>query len=208
MNRSVSSLLLALATLWFFGCATVPPRDYTNFRASHPRSILVLPPANQTTEINATYGMLAASTRPLAELGYYVFPVAVVDLYMKENGLSVADEMHAVPLDKLREVFGADAVLYITVEAYGSKYQVIASNTYVHARARLVDSADGTELWAGRVELVYSGSSGLIEALVEQVINKLVDQTKAVADMAAMQLYTLPDQGLLKGPYHPQFGTD
>ena len=208
MNRRFFALPLTVAVLWFSGCATVPPKDYSRLRASQPRSILVLPPANQTTEINATYGMLAASTRPLTELGYYVFPVAVVDLYMKENGLSVADEMHAVPLDKLREVFGADAVLYITVEAYGSKYQVIASNTYVHARAQLVDSTDGTELWAGRVELVYSGSSGLIEALVEQVINKLVDQTKAVADMAAVQLYSLPGQGLLKGPHHPQFGTD
>ena len=208
MNRLTLPLLIIVSALWFSGCATVPPQDYTSLRASHPRSILVLPPANETTEINATYGMMAASTQPLSELGYYVFPVAVVDLYMKENGLSVADEMHAVPLDKLRKVFGADSVLYITVESYGSKYQVIASNTYVHARARLVGSLDGTELWNSRVEVVFSGSNGLIEALVEQVINKLVDKTKGVADMAAVQLYTMPDQGLLKGPYHPQFGTD
>jgi len=208
MKRPILPLLIVASALWFSGCATVPPQDYTNLRASQPRSILVLPPTNETTEINATYGMMAASTRPLAELGYYVFPVAVVDLYMKENGLSVADEMHAVPLDKLREVFGAESVLYITVESYGSKYQVISSNTYVHARARLVDSLDGTELWNSRVEMVYSGSSGLIEALVEQVINNLVDKTKGVADMAAVQLYVMADQGLLKGPYHPEFGTD
>lgn len=208
MNRLITTCLMLGAAIWFTGCATTPPNDYTNLRANPPRSILVLPPINETTEIKATYGVLTASTRPLAELGYYVFPVAVVDLYMKENGLALPDEMHAVPLDRLREVFGADSVLYITVESYGSKYQVISSNTYVHARASLVDTEDGVELWNSRVEMVNQGSTGLIEALVEQVVNQLVDQTKAVTDLAAVQLYTLANQGLLKGPYHPKFGTD
>src|SRR5262245_6417390 len=75
------------------GCVTAP-YDYTNYRLHPPRSIVVLPPLNQSTAVEATYGYLTTVTRPLAERGYYVFPIAVVDQFLKENGLPSAGEMH------------------------------------------------------------------------------------------------------------------
>src|SRR5258708_6952605 len=132
----------------------------------------------------------------------------MVDHLLKENGMGLPAEMHQAPLEKLRSVFGADAVLYITIEKYGSKYQLVASNTMVFARAKLVDARTGAELWQGRANTTYAGQSGLIEALVEQVMNKLVDQAHNVAAMASYQLITLPGQGLLKGPRPPEFGKE
>ena len=73
-------VLLALA---LGGCVTAKPYDYTAFRQNPPRSILILPPINQSTAIEATYGYLSTVTRPVAERGYYVFPVAVVDQLLK-----------------------------------------------------------------------------------------------------------------------------
>ena len=201
-----TSFLLFLAALLLGGCVTVPPKDYTLFRQSNPRSILVLPPVNESNEVIAPYSMLTTVTRPLSELGYYVIPVVLADHLLKENGMSLPAEMHQAPLDKLSSVFGADAVLYITIEQYGSKYQVFASNTIVKARAKLLDARTGTEIWQSRVDFVAQGQSGLIEALVTQVLNKLVDQAHMTATMASVQLLTLPGQGLLKGPRHPEFG--
>lgn len=206
--KPLSFLPLAAALLLFAGCATVQPKDYTAFRQSRPRSILVLPPTNETTEINAPYSFLTTTTRPLAELGYYVFPVAVVDEYFKQNGVTSPDEIQKIPLPKLREVFGADAVLYLTVEKYGSKYQVLASTTYVYARGKLIDCRTGTLLWEGSVKTEYAGQSGLLQAIVTQVMNKLMDQPHAVAMMASAQLLLPPGQGLLKGPRHPEAGKD
>lgn len=201
-------LITVAGILLFTGCATVPPKDYTAFRQSNPRSILVLPPVNESNEVMAPYSLLTTVTRPLSELGYYVVPVVMADHLLKENGMTLPAEMHQAPLEKLRLVFGADAVLYITIEKYGSKYQLLASNTVVFARAKLLDARTGTELWQGRANTTYGGQSGLIEALVEQVLNKLVDQAHNVAAMASIQLITLPGQGLLKGPRHPEFGKE
>ncbi len=203
--RAASLLAVALALA---GCVTVKPKDYTELRKSRPRSILVLPPVNESADAGATYSMLTTTTRPLAELGYYVLPVVMVDDMLKQNGVAMPAEMHGVPLAKLSEVFGADAVLYITVEKYGTKYMVIASNSIVFARARLVDCRSGVTLWEGRVQASSGGQSGLLEALVEQVVNKLTDQAHTVAAMASTQLLTPPGQGLLKGPRHPQYGKD
>ncbi|MDD2762525.1 MAG: DUF799 family lipoprotein [Opitutaceae bacterium] len=208
MKRNILRSIPAVLMLVFSGCTTIPPKDYTAFRQSKPRSILVLPPINETTEVGASYSLLTTTTHPLCELGYYVMPVAVVDQYMKENGLSVPAEMHQAPMAKLHEVFGADAVLYITVTQYGSKYQVFASNVVVAAKARLVDCRSGVTLWEGTAQAVNSGQSGLIEALVTQVLNKLMDQAHMVAAMASYQLLTTPTQGLLKGPRHLEYGKD
>ena len=198
-------VLLLLGLLLASGCTTAP-KDYTAFRAHQPKSILVLPPQNETNDIIAGYSMLTTTTRPLAELGYYVFPVVMVDQFLKENGLPTAAEMHQAPLAKLTEAFGAEAVLYITVEKYGTKYTVISSDTYVTARAKLVDCRTGIVLWENRVGAFGGGNSGIIEALVGQVVNKLIDSAHLVAAQASCLLFTFPDRGLLKGPRHPEFG--
>jgi hypothetical protein len=199
--------LLALLPV-LAGCATKKPYDYTNFRAHPPRSVLVLPPLNQSTDIRATYGCLSTVTAPLAEMGYYVFPVVVVDHFMKENGLPTAGEMHQAPLDKIRDVFGADAVLYLNIKQYGSKYQVISSVTTVTLDGKLVDTKTGLVLWEGSATLQQSSSSGnllvdLIAAPIEQAVNSSSDQAHNVSGAVNFQLLATKDHGLLYGPYFP-----
>ena len=64
--------------------------DYTAYKQSRPRSILVLPPLNESPEVAASHSMLSQVTMPLAEAGYYVLPVALVDETFKQNGMSTA----------------------------------------------------------------------------------------------------------------------
>jgi hypothetical protein len=197
--------LVLLALPLFAGCAS-KPYDYTNFRAHPPRSIVVLPPINHSTDIRGTYGYLSTVTRPLAEMGYYVFPVAEV---MKENGLPTAGEMQQVSLKKIGDILGADAVLYITLLKYGSKYEVITSVTTVSAEAKLVDVKTGLTLWSGNVIVQQSSSSDnviadLVVAAVDQIINSSTDQAHKISGQANVQLLTTEDQGLLYGPYYPK----
>ncbi len=201
----------AIAALVLAGCATAP-YDYTNLRQHPPRSILVLPPLNESTAVEATWGYLSTVTRPLAERGYYVFPIAVVDQFLKENGLPGAGEMHQVPLNKVTEILGADAVLFITVEEYGSKYQVLNTATTVKARAKLVDTRTGILLWEGKTVMQQNsnaGSGGLLAAVVTaaltQVLNTASDQAHRLSGPANVILFNAKDQGLLYGPYHPQY---
>ena len=203
--------LLALV-LVLGGCAGHQNIDYTAFRESKPRSILVLPPLNNSPDVRATYSFLSTVTRPLAEDGYYVFPVALVDQTFRENGLTTAGEIHQVPLDKLREIFGADATLYLTVTQYGSKYMLLGSEVRVTANAKLVDNRTGQLLWAGASTASDSegnNNSGggligmLIYALVKQVVGSIGDQGHPVARMTSQRLLTVRPNGLLYGPRSP-----
>ncbi len=132
------------------GCANpAPPYDYTAFTRSKPRSILVLPPLNSSPEVKAGHGVLAQVAFPLAESGYYVFPVVVVEETFVNNGLTQPDDIHAVSLEKLYDIFRADAVLYLHVREYGTRYQVVVSDTRVTLDGRLVDLRTGEQLWNG-----------------------------------------------------------
>ncbi len=203
------SCVAVLLTL--MGCANQRPYDYTNFREHPPRSILVLPPLNQSTAVEGTYGYLSTVTLPLAEMGYYVFPVAVVDQYLKENGMPTAGEMHDISLTRVREVTGADSVLFITLEQYGSKYQLINTKVTVQAKARLVDTRTGILLWEGQ-GFAQNGSSGsgniladAIAAAIVQAINSKTDPAHNVSRQANANMFYTRNHGLLYGPYSPKY---
>jgi hypothetical protein len=208
VKAGVAFLLLGVLS----ACETVPTRDYSAFVEYMPRSILVLPPTNNSVEVNAPYSYVTTVSQPLAEKGYYVFPVALVDVMMKENGLPLPEEMHSVPLNKLGEVFGADAVMYINLIDFGQKYQVLSSVTKVDAEAKLVDIETGSELWSDSVNISLNNSStsqgGLLGAVIEATITQAVadvrDDTHPAARMANKQLV----RSMLDGPLHPEFNPE
>ena len=202
----------AIALAWVLGgCETTKPYDYTNFRAHPPRSILVLPPLNESTAVEGTYSYLSTVTRPLAELGYYVFPVDVVDQFLKQNGMPTAGEMHQVPLAKAAEIFGADSILLVTLKQYGSKYLVFSSTTTVYAAAKLVDTRTGMLLWEGS-GLAQQGSKGsgnlvadLVAAAVTQAINSKSDPGHQVCRIANQLMFNKENAELPVGPYSPKY---
>jgi hypothetical protein len=211
---AAATVILAMA-----GCATKKtPFDYAAYKESRPRSILVLPPINNTPEVQASYSVLSHATRPLAEAGYYVMPVTLVAEAFKENGMTQPTDMHATSPDKLRQIFGADAALYVTIGKYGTTYQVITSATVVAAEAKLVDLKTGKLLWTGSAfassDEGQSQSQGglaglLITAIVKQVMATALDQSHQVAGIATARLLSggLPN-GVLYGPRSPNYGKD
>lgn len=202
--------LIPLSALLLSGCITNEPYDYTELRASKPRSIVVIPPANNSIEVNAPYIYLSTISRPLAEKGYYVFPVSVIDHLMKENGLPTPAEMNSVPLDKIDKIIGADAALYISIEEWGQKYQITSSVTVVTVQLKLIDVKTGKTLWetSGSAQQGSGDGGGgllgaLVGALVTQVMASSVDNTPNLARNINNNAIYNETNGLLAGPYAP-----
>ena len=212
---------LLLLICLYQGCTTTRPAyNYDAFKESKPKSILVLPPINNTPEVAASYTVLSKVTHPLAESGYYVMPVSLVAEAFKENGLTEPSDMHATSREKLREIFGADAALYLTVSKYGSVYTVLNSQTIVSVQAQLIDLKNGKTLWAGSAQASSAegqqqsgGIAGmLVGAIVKQVIASTFDQSPKYAGIASERLLGAGQpgkrDGLLFGPRSPNFGKD
>ncbi|MDY4295852.1 MULTISPECIES: DUF799 domain-containing protein [unclassified Xanthomonas] len=219
MKNVARMACVAVLGLLLSACATQPmSQDYSAYKASKPRSILVLPPVSHAPDVNASLSVLSVTTLPLAEAGYYVMPVAPVYETFKQNGITVADEAQAVSPEKLREIFGADAALYITVEKYGAVYQIINSVVVVSANAKLVDLRTGTVLWQGQAQASSGENQNnaggglvgmLVTAAINQVVNQVTDQGHQMGNVASQRLLSAGHPGgLLYGPYNPKYGTD
>jgi hypothetical protein len=213
LKRVMKLAACLLPAMLAVGCAThqATPYDYTAFKAAKPRSIVVLPPLNTSPEVTAGYTVLSQVTYPLAEAGYYVLPVALVDETFKQNGLTTAADIHAVDPHKLQGIFGADAALYVTVTNFGASYTVVNSVVTVTASARLVDLKTGATLWTGQASANNNegnnnnGGGGLVGALVaaavKQIINSTTDTSYPVAGVASQRLLAAgQSNGLLYGP--------
>ncbi|WP_263263144.1 DUF799 domain-containing protein [Pseudomonas sp. RIT-PI-S] len=219
MNPWIKGLALLVLAGIASGCAPVKTVDYQAYKQARPRSIVVLPPLNESPDVKATYSMLSQVTVPLAEAGYYVVPVALMDETFRQNGVTAAGDIHQLPPAKLREIYGADAGLYITVSDYGTKYMVLSSATIVTAHARLVDLKTGTTLWTGTAsassaENQNNSGGGLVGMLIVAAVNQIIasasdDAGYPIAGMTSGRLLSAGQRaGLLYGPRSPRYGTD
>lgn len=218
-GRGTLRLAVSLCSALMLGaCAAPAPYDYTAFKQSRPKSMLVLPPLNDSTEVRATNGVLATVTLPLSEAGYYVMPVSLVDETFKQNGLTSPADIQEVSIARLREIFGADAAVYIRVKEYGTKYLLLGSDTRVTVEGKIVDLNNGKVIWAGSATASSQESDGgnqaglvglLVKAVVSQIVNTVTDASFNYAGIANQRLLGTPvKNGVLFGPRSPNYGKD
>lgn len=209
LSLSVAAILSACGTT-----SHKQPYDYSKFQRTNPRSILVVQPTNSSVDVKAPNAVMAQSTRPLAESGYYVFPVVLVNETFRENGLNDGAEIQAVDLSKIRKIYNPDAILYMDIDDYGTKYQVINSNTTVSVKARLVDAKNGEVIWTGSKKITVNSNdnnqqgflSAVTSALFNQIKDKLTDGAFNLTETVNDNLLSAGvEDGILYGPHHRNY---
>lgn len=217
MCRPCPSVILAGVMLWIVGtgCATAK-KDYTLFRQANPRSILVVPAINNSPEVDAETYFLATVSLPLAERGYYLFPVNMTRELLIEAGLDDPGLVHQTDPRRLGELFGADAILYIQIEDWTAKYLLISTTVTVAFSYVLKDASSGEEIWNHHEEMEYTPDSSdtgnfmtdLIVSVVNAAITKAAPNYIPLARQANTKAFVSPHQGIPAGPHHPNYGKD
>src|SRR3984957_19789928 len=175
----LSKVLIFGAVLMLAACASAPKRyDYANFRTESPRSILVVPVTNKSVDVNAPDYFLSSIATPLAERGYYVFPVNMVKSVLSDDGLSDADLVHSGDPRRLGELFGADAVMYVAIERWDAKYVVLATTVTVELTYTIKSAHTGQTLWSNHQQIAYKsqGSGGGLAGLLADAITAAIDK--------------------------------
>lgn len=213
--RLFSCVVAACTALWLSGCVTQPKPDYANFFDHQPHSILVVPPANKTTAVDAPAVFLTTVSAAFAERGYYVFPVFLVQDILNDLGATDEGAIAAISPEKFKEVFGTDSILYVTITDWTTTYVVLSSNITVGAEYRLVDAGTGAVLWTGTQKVIQSsggggggGLAGLIVAVVQAAVTATTVQYRPIAIQANNMAASQSGYGLPAGPYHPEFQKD
>jgi hypothetical protein len=217
--------VIAIAALFVFvGCSGSPKNPtkgetFPKMYEDQPRSVLILPPMNESTDAEAKDYYMTTVEVPFAMAGYYTFPVEMVSDIMKQEGVYDTEILYNMPLAKFYEYFGADTVLFTHIKKWDVAYAVVASTLTVSIEARLLSTKTSEELWryegSVRVDLSGGNSSGSIEGLIVNAIATAIntasaDYVKYAHIVNANMIYTLPagpysamhmqDQGMLLNP--------
>ena len=208
MNAAARIAGVVLFLLMLGGCATAPVRDNSAFIAASPRSILVVPVVNQSLEVDAGNYVLASLAIPLAEKGYYVFPVNTTKMVLEQEGLYESERVHDEPPESLARLIGADAILYVTIRRWDAQYLFLSTTVTVEFDYRIV-SKDGTEIWNASKTMAYTPQTNnagsplatLIAAVVNAALTRAKPNYMPLARQANQQVFSTGPQALPTGPY-------
>jgi hypothetical protein len=185
------------------------PKMYSD----HPKTILVLPPINKSTAADAKEYYATTVAEPLTNSGYYVFPMEIVYDILQQEGLFDTETMMNVPPQKFKEFFGADAVLYVTIEKWDTKYFLTSGSVTVKAICELKSTVSGDVLWFydEAVEVNTSGESGgatgwaglLVKALTTAVKTATQSYIPLAREASEKMFVAMPF-----GAYHKKYNQD
>lgn len=185
----------ALAASLLTGCA---PKVYhtADFQRLKPRTVVVLPPENTTSNTEVMEKAYPFIFSNLAQRGYYVIAPELAMQLFRANKLNDAGRINQLPTEKMNEVFGVDAVLKTRVTEWSSKYMVLTSTVNVGYEMELVDAKTGTLLWKHKQLLSKApggNSSSLTGMLVNAAMHAAVTPYEPIAsENAQSMLVTVP----------------
>ena len=180
------------------GCATqVPAMNDTEVR-----SVLVVPPINESNQVGSELLLLSGTSVPVGELGYYVFPVDTVKMVLEGEGLYEPERIQQMAPNKICGLFGADSVLYIRILEWDAKYVLLDTQPTVHAQYTLW-KADGTKLFEDdiAVSLRSTGTANSLGGLIAKAVVAAMVRAAPNFKPAAAQVHQRAFQHWAPGPY-------
>lgn len=203
---------LGLAVL-LTGCvAPQAARDFSAFNAAKPRSILVVPAVNKSLDVDAPNYVLATLPVPLAEKGYYVFPVNTTKVVLEQEGFYEGEKIHEQPPQTLAKLFGSDAVLYVRINRWDAQYILLSTTVTVDFDYRLV-SKEGVVLWSENKRMQYQPNNnnagspmGLLATVISAALTRAAPNYVPLTRQANQEVFILGPSAIPDGPYRSVSG--
>ena len=204
-----NSSILILLLLGLVGCQTIPQKKEPKTLPETITSILVLPPINQSTSADAPDYYISTVLEPVVGRGYYVLPIEITTELLKQEGIQDGAQVAKVDPKKFRSLFGADAVLFVTIQEWDTAYYVLGGHVSVSLGFRLVSTASGNTLWEKQGRFVQDTTNsdqggGLVGAIINTAIKTALQDYIPVAQRANTSLLIKLPEGkyISKVPQH------
>ena len=182
--------------------------QYAKMYEEKPITLLVMPPINNSTNVEAKDLLYTSISRPLVEAGYYVIsPLLAMDVLKAESAYD-SEIFFDAPLTAFQNYFGADAVVFSVIDTWAKKGMGIETEIrYV------IKSAYTNEILFDRSCDLYldlsvdSGANGLLGALVDLAASAInTAATDHIIAARKANYYILRD--IPRGKYSPEHMLD
>ena len=209
MKRLIPIILLAVAAS-SCGLSNQVTREsqYAAMYNDMPVTILVMPPINNTSNVEAKDLLYTSISRPLAEAGYYVISPLLAMEVLKAESAYDSELFINKPLTMFRDYFGADAVVFSQIDDWTKRgFGIDTKIRYI------IKSATSGEVLFDRSCDLYldlqqsSGGSSLLSQLVDLAVSAI--ETAATEHIVAARkanYYIFRD--IPRGRYSPKYLQD
>lgn len=207
--KTIKTLLVSAALLLTtISCTTTKKMAYPAMYEKPPFSILILPPINQSTSVDAQEFYQTTISEPLTLSGYYAYPMEVVVDILKNEGMYETTDFRTVNPAQFKKFFGADAVMHITILKWNKVYYVVGGHVVVSVDMSLVSTETGETIWRYNGTLTVDtssdvgggGISGLLVNAVVTAVKTAATDYVPIARKANFQALT----AIPFGKYHPK----
>ena len=208
------SLILLVFTLFLPGCTTTSPLKksvaYEGMYKETPLTVLLMPPINRSTSVEAKEYFYSTLNIPINNQGYYVLPPFMTMEILKKESAYDSELFLKGPLSKFGEVFGADIVLFTIIEKWDKSAILSTVTVAVEYVVRSTKTGEilydrkGTVIYDASVRSNAGGAFGALLDIAASAINTAA--TKYVDVGRACNSYTLRD--LPSGKYSTMFKLD
>ena len=147
MKKSLT--LCFLFVILLFGCAGLEPVHEVSpqFSDMRPSVIAIMPPMNETVDLDAPKPFIKYLENALRARGYRVVDQEIINNKLEKEGIHIAEEAGSIPDKELGEALGAQALLFTTVTSWETTYLGVYASVTVGARFQLIDAKTSNELW-------------------------------------------------------------
>ncbi len=207
---SIIAVTVLLSSCGTATSLTSPTRgeQYAAMYEEKPVTILIMPPINNTTNVEAKEYLYTSISRPLSEAGYYVIsPMLAMDILKAESAYD-AELFVDKPLTAFRQYFGADAVVFCEINSWEKEGFGIRTDLHYFIRS----TSTGDTIFDRSCNLyldleVNSGSKNWLVQLVELAVSAVntVTTDQIVAARKA-NYYIFSD--IPRGKYSPVYMQD
>ena len=192
------------------GTANLVTREsqYAAMYNEMPVTILVMPPINNTSNVEAKDLLYTSISRPLAEAGYYVIsPLLAMDILKAESAYD-AELFIDKPLTAFKDYFGADAVVFSQIDDWAKKgFGIETKIRYI-----IKSTASGEILFDRSCDLYLdlqqnSGGNSWISTLVDLAVSAISTATTDHIAAARKANYFI-FRDIPRGKYDPMYLQD
>lgn len=200
----------AFLAIFLVGCAQVETKRAafpSMYSDQKPMTIVIVPAINESTAAEAGDLLNVTVAQPFANHGFYVMPVPIVADIFRTEGILEGSQLKGMPASVFRENFGADAVLFLTIEGWDTNYAVIAANVSVAIEYVLISTFTNEVLWSYEERVVVDTSSSTGNLIADAIATAI---STAVTDYVpiARGVHEAAVKAMPYGNYHPKSGTD
>lgn len=182
--------------------------QYAKMYEEKPIIFLVMPPINNSTNVEAKDLLYTSISYPLIESGYYVLsPMLTMEILKKESAYD-AEMFINSSLSMFQKYFGADAVVFSEINSWTKKGFGIETDIHF-----IIKSAHTNEILFERSCDLYldlstqssgGGLFGAAAAILSSAVNTAITQHIQAARMA--NRYIIRD--IPRGKYSPEYMSD